>query len=116
MGLIRLLKLRKRGNALIDTLEEAAEHPELYAEGIWRDRAVHETADLLAEVPMPPVARRYAMNVLGLIQNVYKAPVTTLAGLGAAFLTYLAAGQTPKAAGLAVLTGLLGATHSGQSK
>lgn len=115
MNPIKLLRLGTRLARFAGTLQAAVEKPALYRDDKWTDKAAHEAADLIAVVPMPSPTRTKAMNLLGLIQNIYKKPVTTLAGVGIAYLEILQNGLTPKAAAIALIGVLLGGTHAGLS-
>ncbi|MFM2124265.1 MAG: hypothetical protein RL328_716 [Acidobacteriota bacterium] len=113
MGLIRDWKIKRRADRLLKALDRAAANPDLYGDEAWQQDALASGADLLDEIPMPSQTRTRLMNLLALLQNAYKSPISTLAGVGAAYLGYLAAGTSPKGAAIMLLSTVLGVTHAG---
>lgn len=116
MGLIRDWRIKRKADRMLAALDAAAADPSLYGDDHWQADALHRGADLLDILPMPSQIRIRIMNALALLQNVYKSPVSTLAGIGAAYLGYLAAGTSPKGAAIMLLSLVLGGTHSGTAK
>jgi len=124
MGWLATLKIGTRAKRLHDELERGATDYDLrqrtgttahalYRSQVYWTRVVIAAASLVEVLPLPLRWRTAIMNLLNLIQNVYKAPLTTAAGLGIAYLEFLQNGLTFKAAAVAMLGVLLGGTHGG---
>jgi len=109
MGLIRLLRLRSRAQALLDRLDAAAAETTLYREPRWQRDTLFALRELVAVLPLPTVWRTALM---GLLANLLKNWKTTLIGLasgaGIAFLSGVQGGLTPKDAAIAAAVAALG--------
>jgi hypothetical protein len=121
MGLLRVLKLKRRAETLVDALNDGARDWDartrtgttgtaLYRTQMYWTRVGIAAASLVEVLPLPLPWR---LALMDLIQNVYKSPVTTLLGLGGAILSLMSQGMNAKSAALAVLLGGLGLTHAG---
>lgn len=60
----RLLTLRKRGVAVLELADEAAEHPALYRDLSWWRRLLAAGAALVDAIPLPQTGRLTMQNVL----------------------------------------------------
>lgn len=117
---IRLVKLRNRGDELLELAEDAEADPRLYRDPTWQQRVIDKLADLALLIPLPPAIHEGIRPVGNFLKGATTNWKTTLIGIAAAFgYAFLAAmqgGMKPKDAAIAAGIGLLGAAAGDHSQ
>lgn len=103
---VRLIKIARAGEDVLDLLEDAAAHPELYRLPTWWERVLIAAQRLVDLIPLPEQGRQTMQNALSKL-GIVAGAVVTVAG------TVQALPLPAKYQGWAALVGSFAATIAG---